>query len=479
MNIINQKAALIGRAWFYRLRGLTVAICLSMSACSTFVPTPPGAQELHSRAFLPPDTRTRAELRSLPEPVGVIAAAVYNFRDQTGQYRSSPSNALSTAVTQGADNILIDAMLDTGWFSIVERASLQNLLTERKIRQSQLVESGIASGSDVSALPPVAAAQIILEGAVVSYDSNLHTGGNGLRILGVGGSQQYREDRVTVSLRAVNIENGLVLHSVTASKRVFSREITGGVFAYIDDDVILEAEAGRTTNEPAHVAISEAIESALIRLIAEGILENSWQLAEPDRIRDPAFSRFVSESSVDRFVAEKQAQKLAWQERQDRLERVRLRMEAGRKSVQEIAGKYDAELAAALAQSRRVGRARVAAEEARQASLQSPARHRETTRSQASVVATPATPEGLAVQRLVEQQASAVLRAQAQIQVQATEQAYRAARAAYQRIADQQAAAVLPAADSEHASVVESERPVTGKPVVRPVPTTDTRTPGS
>lgn len=337
--------------------GIAVVFTLAFSGgCATYNPTPPGGSDVESRAFVPPLTKTSSELRDLPAPSGIIAAAVYNFRDQTGQYKAAPSNALSTAVTQGADSILIDSMLDTGWFSVVERSSLQDLLTERKIRQSQLVESGAASGQVNTALPPVAPAQLIIEGAVVSFDSNVRTGGSGLRLLGIGASQQYREDRVTVNLRAINIDNGLILHSVTTTKRIFSREISGGVFAYVDDDAILEGEAGRTTNEPSHAAISEAIESSLIQLIGEGILANSWQLSDPNDLRSSVFERFLDPESVDAFVNTRVAQRAAWEEQQAKIALLQERLNRGRAAATSTAAEYAPILKRALRESRRESR---------------------------------------------------------------------------------------------------------------------------
>ncbi len=77
------------------------------------------------------------QLKALPEPQEKVVAAVYKFRDQTGQYKPSDIGAnWSTAVTQGATSILQRALEESGWFTTIEREGLSNLLNERKIIRS-------------------------------------------------------------------------------------------------------------------------------------------------------------------------------------------------------------------------------------------------------------------------------------------------------------------------------------------------------
>jgi len=80
-------------------------------------------------------------LTIINEPIGEpIVIAVYDFLDMTGQKKPGGNFAsMSTAVTQGAYQILIKALQDAGdgsWFRVVERASLPSLLQERKLIRS-------------------------------------------------------------------------------------------------------------------------------------------------------------------------------------------------------------------------------------------------------------------------------------------------------------------------------------------------------
>ncbi|MEK7578498.1 MAG: CsgG/HfaB family protein, partial [Patescibacteria group bacterium] len=86
-------------------------------------------------------TAIHKDLVSLPPPERKIVVAVYKFRDQTGQYKSSPqATTFSTAVTQGTTSMLIKALEDSKWFEPIEREGLPNLLTERKIIRSTTEE---------------------------------------------------------------------------------------------------------------------------------------------------------------------------------------------------------------------------------------------------------------------------------------------------------------------------------------------------
>ena len=95
--------------------------------------------ETTSFAFIPQKTQTQRLLGAIPPPQRTIAVAVYDFTDQTGQFKpTETTQTLSRAVTQGASSILVKALQDAGnrsWFTIVERESLKNLLSERQIKR--------------------------------------------------------------------------------------------------------------------------------------------------------------------------------------------------------------------------------------------------------------------------------------------------------------------------------------------------------
>lgn len=222
-------------------------------------------------------------LSQLPEPSDPVVAAVYRFRDQTGQYKPSDRVASwSTAVTQGATSILIKAMEESGWFVPIEREGISNLLNERQIIQSIRQQHSGPEGP--APLPPLLFAGVMLEGGIIGYDTNVVTGGAGLRYLATGGSNMFRKDQVTIYLRAVSTQSGRVLKTVHTTKSVISQQLEGGAFRYIDTNRLLEAEAGYTYNEPPVMAVTEAIDEAVKMLIIEGIEEGIWSAQNEDEV---------------------------------------------------------------------------------------------------------------------------------------------------------------------------------------------------
>ena len=126
-------------------------------------------------------------------------------------------------------------------------------------------------------MPPLLFAGVIIEGGVVSYDSNIITGGSGLRYFGVGVSNQYRQDRITVYLRAVSTSTGKILKNVYTSKTILSQGISANLYRFVALRRLLEAETGVTKNEPAQLAVKEAIDKAVELLITEGIIDGLWE----------------------------------------------------------------------------------------------------------------------------------------------------------------------------------------------------------
>lgn len=231
------------------------------------------------------DSKSKRQLNDLPPPLARVSAAVYNFSDQTGALAPSETfQALSKAITQGGSSMLVRSLQEAGrrsWFTVVEREGLSNLLKERQIiremRQRYLGETNI----DPNALPPLLLAGVLLEGGIVGFDTNTFTGGAGARLLGIGGSIQYRQDTVSVYLRAVSTKTGEVLATVVTHKTIVSTLLQGNAFKFISFDDLLEAEAGVTRNEPRQFAVQQAIDKAVFALIIEGAKLGVWEFADP------------------------------------------------------------------------------------------------------------------------------------------------------------------------------------------------------
>ena len=232
----------------------------------------------------PAKTPTQLVLNELPAPTRPLSVAVYGFTDQTGKFEKVDNGqTLSRAITQGGTSILVKALQDAGdrkWFTVVERESLKDLLNERQIitemRARYLGELNV----NPQALPALLFAGVLLEGGVISYDTNTFTGGAGASVLGIGVDTKYKQDTVTVYLRAVSVKTGEILTTVTTSKTITSVATSANLFAYVASDKILGSELGYTTNEPSQVALRQAIEKAVYALVMEGADLKLWSFKD-------------------------------------------------------------------------------------------------------------------------------------------------------------------------------------------------------
>jgi curli production assembly/transport component CsgG len=187
----------------------------------------------------------------------------------------------STAITQQPNALLIRALKHAGdgqFFRVVERVGLDNLTKERQLIRSAR-EQTVAEDEDKKTLRPLLFAGILIEGAVISYEANLESGGVGARYLGVGNSVQYREDNITVSLRMVSVATGEVLLEVLSQKTIFSYGKSEDVFRFIEAGTeLVEIELGNARNESSTIALMKAIESGVLEIIKQGYERKYWTI---------------------------------------------------------------------------------------------------------------------------------------------------------------------------------------------------------
>ena len=231
---------------------------------------------------------------TLPAPDGPkISVAVYSFKDLTGQRKNSQTLSLfSTAVTQGAEAYLIKSLSEAGnrqWFTVVERANLDNLLKERQmIKQTR----EIYEGANAKILPPLTLAGVILEGGIIDYNSNVLTGGTGVAIFGIGPYTQYTQDQVVISLRLVSVQTGEVLTSVTIEKNLLSTMDGATAMKFFNQNTqTFEFDSSQSFNEPGNYALRSAIEQGIVELVKKGERQGLWKfktsVVNPTPVENP------------------------------------------------------------------------------------------------------------------------------------------------------------------------------------------------
>ena len=175
-------------------------------------------------------------------------------------------------------------MQDVGkgtWFTPVERVDLDNLVKERQLIRSQ---RELYEGKEAKPLTPLVVAGIMVEGGIVGYDSNLLSGGVGARMLGIGLSQQYRKDEVTVVLRLVSINTGEIMLSTGATKTIYSVGVNGNLLQFVDaGTTAVEFETGVNVNEPTTYAIRVAIDETVASMVREGLIRGFWKNKDEKR----------------------------------------------------------------------------------------------------------------------------------------------------------------------------------------------------
>jgi curli production assembly/transport component CsgG len=253
------------------MKKLLILLCFMLAGCV-------GPMALKKDAELVPQAPIK---RHIPPPAnGKVVVALYGFGDKTGQRKDSGNIAkFSTAVTQGGETVLIKSLQEAGdgkWFRIVERVGLDNLLKER-----QLIRSAREEANDKKGLGPILYAGMMIEGGIVSYDTNIRTGGIGVRYLGIGPDTQYQEDVVTISIRAISTQTGEVLLTVNTQKTILSYTAGVAIFKFFDSGTKnFESEIGISQTEASIHAIKSATDRAVEELIIQGEKIGMWQFKQ-------------------------------------------------------------------------------------------------------------------------------------------------------------------------------------------------------
>jgi len=263
---------------------LLLPLALLLSGCVGMVDPKNNVSWLKPSNAVISTTAQRGVFDDVPELEGqAIPIALYSFTDKTGQRKPSNTQSLfSTAVTQGADAYVMKSLQEVGdgkWFRVVERVGIDSLIKERQlIRQMREQEKG----EGAAPLPPLMVAGIILEGGIIDYNTNIKTGGAGIRYLGIGPNSQYIEDQVVVHLRLVSVQTGEVLTTVTVEKNLLSTSEGVTAFRYFNMGTnAFEFDGQQTSNEPGNYAIRSAIETGIVELIKSGERKKLWRFKQP------------------------------------------------------------------------------------------------------------------------------------------------------------------------------------------------------
>ena len=148
-------------------------------------------------------------------------------------------------------------------------------------KERQLIRSTRETFEEESAVKPLLLAGLLVQGAVLSIDSNIRSGGMGARYLGIGSSKEYREDLITISLRLVSVSTGEVLIEVLINKSIISVGLSQDLFRFISNGTeLIEIEGGAAENESTSIALQQSIEQGVLQIIKIGISKGYWEYEE-------------------------------------------------------------------------------------------------------------------------------------------------------------------------------------------------------
>lgn len=204
-------------------------------------------------------------LESLPEPEEKIKIAVYDIEDKTGQYKENGNVTYSRAVTQGATEMLITALMRSRQFIVKDRLEFQHVLNELNLKAQKSL-----NGEGNSKASLLDGAEYIIEGAITEYDVDRNTGGIGLKIAGKGASKEYAKASCAIDLRVTDITTGEVVWAKSLKKEILGEKIDVAVFSFMGENIV-EFETGKGEQQAINLVVRTLLEEAVYKLAQSGI----------------------------------------------------------------------------------------------------------------------------------------------------------------------------------------------------------------
>lgn len=196
----------------------------------------------------------------LPEPKEKISVAVYNILDKTGQYKENTHISNSRAVTQGATEMLITALMRSRHFTVLDRVQFQNILNEQTLKKKEFLAQG--EGPKLGAL---IGADYIIEGAITEYDVDVRTGGLGLKIAGKGGSTKYARASCAIDIRMTDTTTGEVIWAKSLKKEILGKKVGINLFSFMEQNII-EFETGTGKQQAINLVVRTLLEETVYKL---------------------------------------------------------------------------------------------------------------------------------------------------------------------------------------------------------------------
>jgi curli biogenesis system outer membrane secretion channel CsgG len=241
---------------FVRLLALCMIVVALGSACATSEPESAGARMLDSQPAAAGGTTASAAAVAPPPLQGPKKrVAVVRF-ESTGKFAQKYGD---WDIGGGLAAQLTTALAESGYFVVVERAALSDLLREQEMALEKVV-----SKESAAKVGQVLGAQLLVKGAVTEFEQDAEGGGLKLGVgglpggLSLGGGGNTVSALVAIDLRLIDTSTSQVVKSVRADGKAARR----GLAASIDTrQVSLGGDAFKNT--ALGMATREAIMKAV------------------------------------------------------------------------------------------------------------------------------------------------------------------------------------------------------------------------
>ncbi len=234
---------------------------------------PPPQKVVASPEFASPVinlTEVTEKLLSLSVPEKRIPVAVYGLWDKTGQLKDDQLAARkSTAVSQGASEMLITALGRSRQFRILDRVNFKDLMTEQDLRGKKR----LAANDPYPEVNKLIGAKYIIAGAITEYNCDVITTGGGLKIAGIGGETKFARATAAIDLRVTDTTTGEVVKTLSMRDRIIGTMVGLNLFSFLKTKYLYEFEAGRARQEPINLVVRRLIETMVYELVKSGVFK--------------------------------------------------------------------------------------------------------------------------------------------------------------------------------------------------------------
>ncbi|MEA1964876.1 MAG: CsgG/HfaB family protein [Candidatus Aerophobetes bacterium] len=215
-------------------------------------------------------TEITEKLLSLSVPEERVSVAVYELRDKTGQYKDDKlANRKSTAISQGATEMLITALDRSHQFTVLDRVNFKHLLTEQDLRGKKR----LAKNNPYPELNKLIGAKYIVGGAITEYNCDVVTGGTKLAVAGVGGKTKFAKATAAIDLRVTDTTTGEVVKTLSMKDKIIGKMVGLNLFSFFKTENLYELESGKGNQEPINLVVRRLIEDMVYQLVESGVFK--------------------------------------------------------------------------------------------------------------------------------------------------------------------------------------------------------------